>query len=66
VVEGVDVPMKYFVKDPLYGWTGHTSGKITTIDSPGGHVSMLLDEPWVNTLAESIIPELQAKTTLNR
>ena len=43
-----------FVKDPLYGWANHTTGKLEVIDTSGGHVSMLLDEPYVDELASKL------------
>ena len=52
--EGVDAPAKHFVADPFYGWQGHTRGRLATIEANGGHVSMLLDEPWFGELAEKL------------
>jgi amino acid adenylation domain-containing protein len=52
--EGVDAPAKMFVEDPLYGWANHTTGKLEVIDTSGGHVSMLLDEPYVDELASKL------------
>lgn len=52
--KGADTPARHFVKDPVFGWNGHTSGRMEIIDSPGGHVSMLLDEPWFSELAEQL------------
>ena len=52
--EGVDTPAHHFVSDPLFGWSGHTKGKLKTIDAAGGHVSMLLDEPWFGEIAEEL------------
>jgi thioesterase domain-containing protein len=52
--EGVDTPAHHFVSDPLFGWSGHTNGKLETINAAGGHVSMLLDEPWFVELAEKL------------
>jgi hypothetical protein len=60
--EGVDAPAKHFVKDPLFGWSGHTKGKIEVIDAAGGHVSMLLDEPWFGELAERLSAVMNTKT----
>jgi thioesterase domain-containing protein len=52
--EGVDAPAKMFVEDPFYGWANHTTGKLEVIDTSGGHVSMLLDEPYVDELASKL------------
>jgi hypothetical protein len=52
-----------FVEDPLYGWANHTTGKLEVIDTSGGHVSMLLDEPYVDELASKLIPALQRATS---
>ena len=59
--EGVDTPAHHFVSDPLFGWSGHTKGKLETIDAAGGHVSMLLDEPWFGELAEKLARVLSSK-----
>jgi thioesterase domain-containing protein/acyl carrier protein len=59
--EGVDTPARHFVSDPLFGWSGHTNGKLETIDAAGGHVSMLLDEPWFGELAEKLARVLSSK-----
>jgi hypothetical protein len=52
--EGVDTPAHHFVKDPVFGWGGHTTGTMEIIDAAGGHVSMLLDEPWCTELAQRL------------
>jgi hypothetical protein len=52
--DGVDAPARMFVADPLYGWAKHTTGKLEVVDAAGGHVSMLLDEPYVDELASKL------------
>ena len=52
--EDLDPPAIHYVKDPLLGWRGHTSGRLEVIDTAGGHVNMMLDEPWFGELAEKL------------
>jgi amino acid adenylation domain-containing protein len=52
--EGVDRPAHHFVSDPIFGWGGHTKGRMAIVDAAGGHVSMLLDEPWFGELADTL------------
>jgi thioesterase domain-containing protein/acyl carrier protein len=59
--EGVDTAAHHFVSDPLFGWSGHTNGTLETIDAAGGHVSMLLDEPWFGELAGKLARVLSSK-----
>jgi hypothetical protein len=39
--------------DPLLGWGRRVSGRLLTVDVPGGHVSML-QEPHVSVLADAL------------
>jgi acyl transferase domain-containing protein/thioesterase domain-containing protein len=52
--EDLDPPAIHYVRDPLLGWRGHTSGRLEVIDTAGGHVNMMLDEPWFGEIAEKL------------
>ena len=55
--EGSDTPYRNIYIDEAFGWNS-TVPDLTVIDVAGGHSSML-QEPYVESLAEALIPYLQ-------
>jgi amino acid adenylation domain-containing protein len=51
--DSADEPVMEVHSDPLLGWGRRVSGRLLTVDVPGGHVSML-QEPHVSVLADAL------------
>ena len=51
---GNDEPAVSLSGDPLLDWGGRVAGELGILDMPGGH-STMLQEPYVEEVAESIV-----------
>ncbi len=58
--DAADEPFIDIFRDPLFGWAQHVQGNVVTIDSPGGHFSML-KQPHVAVLAARMQACLDAR-----
>ena len=60
--EGEDTPYREIYADPSFGWAALAPG-LTTVDVDGGHTTML-QESFVDSLAEALMPYLLPKAAL--
>jgi len=54
-----DEPFIHVYQDPLFGWGDRATQGVKVFDVPGGHSSML-QEPYVEAIAQQLSPYLQA------
>jgi thioesterase domain-containing protein len=60
VGEGDDIPYREIYADATFGW-GSVIADLTVVDAEGGHSSML-QEPFVESVAEALLPFLAVKS----
>jgi acyl transferase domain-containing protein len=58
--EGEDTPYREIYADPTFGWGAVAQG-LAVVDVDGGHITML-QERFVDSLAEAILPYLQQES----